>query len=270
MTRSKQIITFALLCLLFALAACRERDLAENLPPDLPSESIPEEQPDGSDPVIVVPDDSNQPDVNATADPNQPDSGSDIPPPPAGEDEGATGGETGEDSGDEGTGAEPTPSTGTTTDDEQQDSGGQEVAPTATPEQQSGSTDSDDPDVIIHVVRSGETISEIAQQYQVTIEDIAVANDLQNVDRITTGVELRIVGGAAEQRRQEAEESGTPAADSTAFDPNDYTVYIVRYGDSLFEIGRRFGFTLEELAEYNNITNVNRIDVGQEIRIPNR
>lgn len=48
------------------------------------------------------------------------------------------------------------------------------------------------------------------------------------------------------------------------------TIHIVQAGENLFRIGLRYGFTAQELATYNNISNVDLINVGQEIRIPAR
>ena len=44
--------------------------------------------------------------------------------------------------------------------------------------------------------------------------------------------------------------------------------YVVQPGDNLFRIGLRFGFTVNELAAYNNIANPNLIYAGQVILIP--
>lgn len=46
------------------------------------------------------------------------------------------------------------------------------------------------------------------------------------------------------------------------------TIHTVQAGENLYRIGLRYGFTAEELAAYNGITNPDRIDVGQQIRIP--
>ncbi len=46
------------------------------------------------------------------------------------------------------------------------------------------------------------------------------------------------------------------------------TAYIVRRGDTLGKIARRYGVSLRALALYNGITNINRIYVGQVIYIP--
>ena len=46
------------------------------------------------------------------------------------------------------------------------------------------------------------------------------------------------------------------------------STYIVKKGDSLFEIGQKYNMSWEKLAEENNIENPDYLHVGQEIRIP--
>lgn len=47
------------------------------------------------------------------------------------------------------------------------------------------------------------------------------------------------------------------------------TIYIIQPGDTLFLLARRFGLTLEQLRRANpQITDPNRLQVGQEICIP--
>lgn len=48
------------------------------------------------------------------------------------------------------------------------------------------------------------------------------------------------------------------------------SVYVVQPGDTLFNIGRRFGVTVSELAGVNGITDINLIYPGQELKIPLR
>lgn len=45
-------------------------------------------------------------------------------------------------------------------------------------------------------------------------------------------------------------------------------IHTVQPGDNLYRIGLRYGFTFQELAQYNGITNPDRLEVGQQIRIP--
>jgi murein DD-endopeptidase MepM/ murein hydrolase activator NlpD len=45
-------------------------------------------------------------------------------------------------------------------------------------------------------------------------------------------------------------------------------VYVVQAGDNMYSIAARFGVSLEELAQVNGISNVNVVNVGDELRIP--
>ncbi len=48
----------------------------------------------------------------------------------------------------------------------------------------------------------------------------------------------------------------------------DTDVYTVRNGDTLSGIAQKYGYTVDELAAYNGISNPSLIVVGQEIRLP--
>ena len=45
---------------------------------------------------------------------------------------------------------------------------------------------------VIHVVVAGETLGEIAQQYGISVDDLAEANDITDVNRIEVGQQLII------------------------------------------------------------------------------
>ena len=58
--------------------------------------------------------------------------------------------------------------------------------------------------------------------------------------------------------------SGTTSTVTTP----EYTVYVVKYGDTLSEIAVKYNTTYQRIAEYNGIKNPNLINVGQKIKIP--
>lgn len=137
---------------------------------------------------------------------------------------------------------------------------GDETTPSdaAAVEEQPAATD------IIHVVQVGEVLSTIAEQYDIPMADIIAANGLVNPDVLDVGDQLLIpLSGVITTEDNEAETPG--AGDEVA---GSERVHVVRAGDTLFRIGQIYGFTIEELATYNSIVNVNRLEVGQEIRIP--
>ena len=59
----------------------------------------------------------------------------------------------------------------------------------------------------------------------------------------------------------------TPEADAAAEGEGEQT-YIVVPGDTLASIARRFGSDVFAMAAYNDLADINRLDVGQQLRIP--
>lgn len=59
--------------------------------------------------------------------------------------------------------------------------------------------------------------------------------------------------------------SALPAMASNAADPN---LYIVQSGDTLWDIARAYGTTVEKLAAYNEIEDTRKIQIGDVINIP--
>jgi LysM repeat protein len=99
---------------------------------------------------------------------------------------------------------------------------------------------------VIHYVSMGETLFSISQKYNVTVEDIKIANSLKN-DQISLGMELKI------QKSQKGA----------------IIVYKVQIGDTLYSISRKFNVTVEEIKIWNKISE-NSINVGQNIEIRTR
>lgn len=74
-----------------------------------------------------------------------------------------------------------------------------------------------------------------------------------------------------------ATETPVQASDAPASDPTAQSQespeggqrrYTVRSGDTLFEIARQFGTTVEAIVEANDIDDPDVIDIGQELVIP--
>lgn len=112
----------------------------------------------------------------------------------------------------------------------------------------------------IHTVQAGDTLFKLALLYGVTVDEIAAANGLTDVDTLDVGQEIKIP------------KPGTVVVEPTATSvPTTAEItHIVQPGENLFRIGLQYGFTVVELADYNSIANPDRIEVGQAIRIPPR
>lgn len=117
---------------------------------------------------------------------------------------------------------------------------------------------------VSHTVVAGDTISGLSLLYDIPAEVIVAANNLTNVDSLDLGQVLII---PAEGTTVVA--TAVPSEDATAVPPiTEERTHVVQAGENLFRIGLNYGFTVEELAAYNNIANPNVLDVGQVIKIP--
>ena len=104
---------------------------------------------------------------------------------------------------------------------------------------------------IIYTVQRGNTLSEIAQAYNVTVNHIVELNNIQNPNLIYPGQKLRIT-------------------ESNVQDLNPITqnsTYIVKRGDTLSSIARRYGVSVDYLVRINDIQNPNIIYPGQLLQV---
>ena len=104
-----------------------------------------------------------------------------------------------------------------------------------------------------HTVRAGDTLSEIASAYNVSVSSLKRANGLRS-SRIYPGKELLIPAPV---------EKYTP--ERTVAGPGTYKV---QKGDTLYDIARRFGISISDLRRANGLR-TSRIYPGDVLRIPN-
>jgi membrane-bound lytic murein transglycosylase D len=103
-----------------------------------------------------------------------------------------------------------------------------------------------------HTVRAGDTLSDIASAYNVSVSSLKRANGLRS-SRIYPGKELRIPAPV---------EKSTP--ERTVAGPGTYKV---QKGDTLYDIARRFGVSMSDLRRANGLR-TSRIYPGDVLQIP--
>jgi membrane-bound lytic murein transglycosylase D len=111
-----------------------------------------------------------------------------------------------------------------------------------------------------HRVRRGETLSSIARRYHTSVSALMKANNLRRGNLIVAGRSLKVPSsgrsGAAETtgRQYLAEASAT-------------TRHVVRSGDSLWNLARRYGTTVPKISAANKLSGTN-LSIGQRLVIP--
>lgn len=102
-----------------------------------------------------------------------------------------------------------------------------------------------------HTVLPGETLSGIADEYGLTVDDLATVNNISDPNLIYAGQTLEI--GAE-----------VPAA----YSPPSNVDYTVVDGDTVTSIAEHFGVTVSALLGANPLSDPNVVLTGQELTIP--
>jgi LysM repeat protein len=136
------------------------------------------------------------------------------------------------------------------------------------------------PGRIVHTVRRGDTVAELAVLYGSTVQAITSANGLNENALIFVGqgliVPVRLAAPATALPTATTQVivvtatpvPGQPPATTAPPPATGTTIYVVQPGDTLRRIAIRFNTTIATLAQLNGITNINYIQVGQRLQIP--
>jgi murein DD-endopeptidase MepM/ murein hydrolase activator NlpD len=148
----------------------------------------------------------------------------------------------------------------------------------------------------VHRVKQGETLSLIARRYGTSVTELCRLNGISQSSKLSIGQSVRYrakqitvdssssSSSSAIRKKQPATgKSQTPSTantktvtgkkleisvrESSAEKASDRTVYhVIRSGDSLFSISRKYGVSVEKLCEINNIRQNIILKIGQKIR----
>lgn len=99
-----------------------------------------------------------------------------------------------------------------------------------------------------YIVKKGDTLYGIAQNYGITVDALKAANNLSS-NSLSIGMGLVI-------------------PEVTSSTPSASNIYVVKYGDTLYSIARMYGLTVDELKRLNNLTS-NMLSIGQQLKVTN-
>ena len=115
---------------------------------------------------------------------------------------------------------------------------------------------------IIHRVRSGQVLGTIAQRYHVRVSDIKKWNNISG-SMIRIGQPLKIwVKPNSQAKITYSKKSSSP---TTIIDATGKKIHIVRYGDTLWDIARKYeGLTIAKIKKLNQMVD-SKIKPGQKL-----
>ena len=111
-----------------------------------------------------------------------------------------------------------------------------------------------------HVVQATDrNLYRISLQYNTTVEAIASASGITNINLITVGQVLTIPNcGGSVSPPVTTVPGGTGCARS----------HVVRQNETLFQISLQYGVTVHDIAACSGVSNINLIYIGQQLSLP--
>ncbi len=107
-------------------------------------------------------------------------------------------------------------------------------------------------------VKDGETLSEIADRYGMSVNELMRLNDLSNANHVETGSTLRVKGSAV-------------ASSSSADGPSTYRKgageHVVKPGESLSHIAEGYGVPMSRLVAINGLQDPDHVEVGMHLKL---
>ncbi|MFQ6031665.1 MAG: LysM peptidoglycan-binding domain-containing protein, partial [Candidatus Zixiibacteriota bacterium] len=107
--------------------------------------------------------------------------------------------------------------------------------------------------ITLYTVKKGDTISLLAMRFKTSPQRIKKLNGLRNLDHIKPGQKLKIATASEEMNSRGSK--------------GKWITYIVKKGDTLWDIARKFGVLVESLIHWNKVRSPSRIKVGDKIKI---
>lgn len=120
----------------------------------------------------------------------------------------------------------------------------------------------------IYEVQKGDTLYSLSRKYQITVNELRIANNLSETDVIKAGEKLTIpsanIANAA-ALTQKSEEKPVNKTDKISSQK-----YTVQKGDTLYGLSRKYGISVADLMNFNGFDSSSTLKIGQVILIPGK
>ncbi|WP_019672609.1 lytic transglycosylase [Psychrobacter lutiphocae] len=124
---------------------------------------------------------------------------------------------------------------------------------------------------INYKVKSGDSLTSVANSHGVSLAALASANNLSTTSNLIIGQSLTIpaAGSASGSVSQSATSSSARSSVSNASQVSYTGTYKVKAGDGLINLAREYGVSTADLAAANNISASSGLRIGQTLKVPN-
>lgn len=107
-------------------------------------------------------------------------------------------------------------------------------------------------------VKKGENINEIAARYSTTVKQLQAINGISRSKNLTLGQKILVPQAVAENHAEGAVQNKKHLQNHHA------SIHVVKKGDTLYEIAKRYGTTINQIKLWNNRDDEN-LSIGQKL-----
>src|SRR5699024_7462535 len=121
---------------------------------------------------------------------------------------------------------------------------------------------------ISHQVTAGETVSDLAKQYDSSVSAIVKANDLGSNAMIYVGQTVQIPGQGSSSSSSGSSSSSSSSGGHTSSKSSQSVQHTVAAGDTVSGLAAKYGTSASAIIDANGLSSSGVIRVGQELTIP--
>ena len=128
-------------------------------------------------------------------------------------------------------------------------------------------------DAVKYKVQRNDTLGIIAERFHTNVATIQTLNKMGRSTRIYLGQSILVpkqnsqVGESASNQTAESTSKPVASGNSLSATQSDHVIYVIKKGDSLYEIAQNYGVSYKDIMVWNKIRNHRQIKPGQEIII---
>jgi membrane-bound lytic murein transglycosylase D len=119
-------------------------------------------------------------------------------------------------------------------------------------------------DRIVYRVRSGDYLGKIAQQHRVSVSNLRRWNGLRG-NTIRAGQRLVIYPNGNYKPQNNSSAQKTEEKKTEVVKEGDYIYYTIQSGDTLWDIAKARGVSVDELKRFNQHLNFNKLKPGMKV-----
>lgn len=113
-----------------------------------------------------------------------------------------------------------------------------------------------------YTVQSGDSLTAVANKYNLQVSQIADLNGLNTTSGINVGQKLRLTGEVDSSAK--SKNSNSPSSSQSS---NEKDIHVVKSGETLASIAKKYKLQVKYLTDLNGLSRASDVQVGQRLKI---